>query len=376
LTFGREGGNFTIGYYSLISEYIKIVKTMDEKGLIQRVPQLIKETLPFARAKLQREPRLKEEGESFHPDLVVDLKAHGETKRLIIEVKSLGYPSQLLQAISLLKRMTERVKGYPVIVTDQISERGIALIKEAGMGYFDLAGNCYLNLGEIYIEKAAKEKIKRPAGELQRLFSRKATRVIRTLLEFHERPWEIVKLAKASQVSVGHAYKVTQKLIQQGFLTEEKGEVRLKDAGKLLDAWADQYRIEPSKVQSFYTELKDPQKLMSQITQVAKKRKSTCAFTLHAGESLVAPFTRFSEIHFYFGEEITDSFVKECGLERIEFGGTVHLIEPYDEGVFHYLQVIDGIPVVCHTQLYLDLFQHPTRGREAAEFLRRQKMKI
>jgi len=31
---------------------------------------------------------------------------------------------------------------------------------------------------------------------------------------------------------------------------------------------------------------------------------------------------------------------------------------------------------VCNTQLYLDLFQYPTRGKEAAEFLRKERMKI
>ncbi len=63
-------------------------------------------------------------------------------------------------------------------------------------------------------------------------------------------------------------------------------------------------------------------------------------------------------------------------LERIEFGGTVHVITPYDEGVLQHRQMIEQLPVVCNTQLYLDLFQHPTRGKEAAEFLRKERMKI
>jgi hypothetical protein len=52
------------------------------------------------------------------------------------------------------------------------------------------------------------------------------------------------------------------------------------------------------------------------------------------------------------------------------------VITPYDEGVLHHRQVLDNLPVVCNTQLYLDLFQHPTRGKEAAEFLRKERMKI
>ena len=350
---------------------------MTEKELQKEVPRILKEALPFAQIRVKRQGGgTGGRAVPLTPDMLVEFKTGGKTRKLLLKVKSLGYPSHLLQAIPMLKRAAEKVGGYPVIITDQVSERGAALAKESGVGYLDLAGNCYLNMGEIYIEKTAKEKLNRPSGELRRLFSRKATRVIRTLLELHDKSWEVIKLARESLVSVGHAYKVSEKLLQQGFLVEEQKKIRLKDAGKLFDAWADQYRIDNSKVHSFYTDLKDPKKLMSHISQVAKEKKFACAFTLHAGESIVAPFTRFTEVHFYLGEAISDDVLKDFGLEKIEFGGTVHIIEPYDEGVFHHQQVIDEIPIVSNTQLYLDLFQYPARGKEAAEFLRREKMKI
>jgi len=177
-------------------------------------------------------------------------------------------------------------------------------------------------------------------------------------------------------VSIGHAYKVTHKLLQQGFLAQERRLVRLREPGTLLDAWAQQYRIDPVMVHTFYMEVKDPATVMAHVTQVAKECHLTCAFTLHAGASLIAPFTRFTDVHFYLKEPLSDDLLKALKLERIEFGGTVHVIQPYDEGVLHHLQHLNKIPVVCNTQLYLDLFQHPTRGREAADFLRREHMKL
>ena len=101
------------------------------------------------------------------------------------------------------------------------------------------------------------------------LFSRKATRVIRTLLEHPTTSWEVVKLAKRSQVSIGHAYKVTQKLLTQGFLVQEQREVRLREPGTLLDAWAGQYRIDPAAIQSFYTALKEPAAVMALVLLAA-----------------------------------------------------------------------------------------------------------
>lgn len=42
--------------------------------------------------------------------------------------------------------------------------------------------------------------------------------------------------------------------------------------------------------------------------------------------------------------------------------------------MFYRAQTIRRIPVVCNTQLYLDLINYPARGREQAEVIRRQKL--
>lgn len=349
---------------------------MTESQLQQKVPQLLRAALPQAHITLRHGPQRTTNGGLSGPDLIAEFTVGGKTKRLLIEVKVPGYPSSLLQAFQALQLVAKRQRGYPVVVTDALSERGAQLAKEAGVGFLDLAGNCWLNLGEVYVDKTAPTRLSRAPAELRRLFSPKATRVIRTLLEEPSKTWEIVKLAAASQVSIGHAYKVTHKLLQQGFLVQEQHLVRLREPATLLDAWAQQYRIDPPTVQSFYTEVKDPTTVMAHVAQIAKERHLTCAFTLHAGASLIAPFTRFTDVHCYLKEPLSDDLLKALQLERIEFGGTVHVIQPYDEGVLHHLQHLNEIPVVCKTQLYLDLFQHPTRGREAADFLRREHLKM
>ena len=363
---------------------------MNEVKLEHRVPELLRAVLPQGKVTVRHSPAVRTDAGLRRPDLIADVTVGGRTKRLLIEVKSPGYPMQLLQAFQVLQWAREKQKGYPVVVTDAISTRGASLAREAGVGYLDLAGNCWLNLGEIYIDKTspqpavrqgaatlpARVHVVRPHGELRRLFSRKATRVIRTLLEQPANRWDVVKLAAASAVSIGHAYKVVQTLLTQGFLTQEQRQVRLRDPGALLDAWAAEYRIDPAAIQGFYTPLKDPAAVMAQIAQAAATQQLTCAFTLHAGASLVAPFTRFTDVHVYLKELLSDALLQAMQLERIEFGGTVHVIAPYDEGVLHHRQTLEQLPVVCNTQLYLDLFQHPTRGKEAAEFLRKERMKI
>jgi hypothetical protein len=51
-------------------------------------------------------------------------------------------------------------------------------------------------------------------------------------------------------------------------------------------------------------------------------------------------------------------------------GGNVFLVEPYDQGVFYGIQRRNGIAIASSVQLYVDLFNYPARGREAADHLR------
>ncbi len=74
------------------------------------------------------------------------------------------------------------------------------------------------------------------------------------------------------------------------------------------------------------------------------------------------------------GEE--DILVKRLGVQPTELGGNVYLIQPYDEGVFYATQKAQGIHVVSNVQLYVDLYNYPARGREAAEHLREKAIRF
>src|SRR3990167_9331042 len=157
---------------------------MNEVKLEHRVPELLKAVLPQGKGTVRHSPAVKTEAGLRRPDLIAEVTVGGRTKRLLIEVKSPGYPMQLLQAFQVLQWAREKEKGYPVVVTDVISARGASLAREAGVGYLDLAGNCWLNVGDIYIDKTGPERlvrhgaatlparvhVVRPRGELRRLF--------------------------------------------------------------------------------------------------------------------------------------------------------------------------------------------------------------
>ena len=343
-----------------------------EREILEKVPSLIRKNIPtFKIKKVVRQPIIK----GIVPDMVIDVEVAGKRKKLVIEVKARGFPLQIFQSIPiLLKAASELRNSYPIFISDFISKRGASICKENNIGYIDLAGNCYLGLKEVYIEKVGEEQVKRTRGILKKIFSPKSTRIIRALLEEPKRLWRIKELFQTVEVALGYTHEVINKLLQEGYIIrDEKKRIHLSRPSELLNDWADQYRISPESIHSYYSSIKNPQKLMKKIVNTLKNRTPYC-FTLHAGASLVAPFMRFNDVHFYYLGEL-EKVTQQLELEEIEFGGTVHLIEPYDEGVFYRKQTIEGKDVICNTQLYLDLNQYPTRGKEQAKFLRKQRVK-
>ena len=98
------------------------------------------------------------------------------------------------------------------------------------------------------------------------------------------------------------------------------------------------------------------------------------AFTLSAGLSLVAPQARLGGIHCYL-EGDPAPVAAALGLHPAgEADGAVHLLAPYDPGVFYGPLDKAGLKVVCLPQLYADLVHYERRGPEQAEHLRREAM--
>jgi hypothetical protein len=95
--------------------------------------------------------------------------------------------------------------AYPVAVAQYISPQGAALLKRNGLGYLDLSGNCFLAFGNVLIEKEGKPNLRPSTRPLKALFAPRATRVVRALLVDPGHLWRLDELARASEVSLGHA---------------------------------------------------------------------------------------------------------------------------------------------------------------------------
>ena len=88
----------------------------------------------------------------------------------------------------------------------------------------------------------------------------------------------------------------------------------------------------------------------------------------------MASSQRLTAIHAYV-EGDPALIARALGLRpAAEDEGAIHLLSPYDPGVFHGVLEKGGLKVAGLPQLYVDLLHYERRGRELAEQLRREAM--
>lgn len=314
-------------------------------------------------------------------DIAIYIETKRGVKRLLLgEVKRLVQPRMAREISRQLKESSKNIKGsYPVIISSFLSKRVREICHEMEMGFLDLAGNCYLRFNNIYIEKIVDKNPFAEPRPLKTIFNPVSSRVLRAVLEEPKRKWKIAELAKTTRVSLGQTYNVCQKLLVQEYLRKSKDRsLSLSDPGKLLEEWRENYSFRENEGITYYSFEKTLSALMNRIAKLGEDERLSYAFTLHSGASLIAPFVRgISTAQFYISTK-TDlpKWRKALDLRPVESGGNVYIMIPYDIGVFYKTQIAQGIKIVGDIQLYLDLYKSPARGREQAEFLRRQKIKF
>jgi hypothetical protein len=146
------------------------------------------------------------------------------------------------------------------------------------------------------------------------------------------------------------------------------------NSAELLSRWASYYDFSlQNEFVAYYSLDRNLDDLVKRLSTVSS-RDLRYALTLQVGASLVAPLVRPANVHLYVESEKLGEWEKILGLQLTELGGNVFLVKPYDEGVFYGAQEVKGATVVSNVQLYVDLYNYPARGREAAEHLRKRNI--
>lgn len=301
----------------------------------------------------------------------------GRTHTLRVDVRASGAPSRLPHALrQLTAKGSRRAGAYPVLASSFLSPRARELCREEGVGYLDLAGNCYLQFTDFHLQKIVDRNPFPARGRPASLFSPVSSRILRVLLEEPARPWRLIELAKTARVSLGQASNVCRRLVDEAYAARADRRLRLTQPGQLLDAWRQAYTIHQHPQAAYYSFERDPDQLVRRVAAAAAERGWRYAVTSFAAARLVAPFVHgVGTVQWYLGEDATAAqWAEALDLRPVESGPNAVLLVPRDAGVLHRTQAVDGITLVGNVQLYLDLASEPGRGREQADFLRRKTL--
>jgi len=307
----------------------------------------------------------------IRPDIRITLKVKDDVKYIIGEVKNSGEPRYARQAVNQLLRFFEsKPDTYGVFVAPYISPRAEAICSEAGIGTIDLAGNCNISFSTIYIRKGGNPNPFTRKQYLRSLYTPKAERVLRVLLNTGPNEWKTEEMAEEADVSLGLVANVKKLLVGQEWMDSKTVGFSLMEPMALLADWVNNYKIRRNQTLNYYSML-SPAEVEYRIGEFCKEREIPYGLTGFSGSSRYAPAVRYQRTMAYILGDI-DSLVELLGIKSVESGFNLTLLMPYDEGVLYGLQEFDSDKVVSPIQTYLDLKNLIGRGDEAADVLYEQ----
>ena len=345
-----------------------------QADLVKALPRLLP-SLTLTRAGARR--RLGSAATSLAVDVVTPL---GRKRRLCVDARMAAAPSRIREAARQLRsELAKPSSGYPVLASTFLSPRAREICREEGVGYLDLAGNCYLRFDDLYLEKVVEKNPFPRRGRPPSLFSPISSRIARALLEEPERAWTVSGLAQATGVSLGQASNVCRRLRDEEYVGTRRRRLRLTQPARLLDAWQTHAPPADAAWRACYSFEREPERLLGRVARIGRQRRGGAgryAVTSFGAASLVAPFVRgVGTLQWYVDEESAiERWVRALDLRPAETGANVLLRVPHDSGVFYRARTVHGVTLVGNIQLYLDLSHDAGRGQEQAAFLRQQKL--
>lgn len=303
-------------------------------------------------------------------DFTVEIQHDNRLYRIAGECKAQGFPQQLNHAIAQLLRYRYKVgrNDELMVAAPYITPEGAKVCRDDKVSYFDLAGNCRIAMGTLYIERTGlPNPFQKNVMAAPSLYGMRGERILRTLLQDPKRPWKVIPLKEQTGASAGTVSIIRKLLIDRDWAKDTSDGILLTQPEKLLQDWAHVWGRRPFKPLPYFSRLSQPE-VEHKMAEFAQREQHKLALTGAAGAWRYAPMTRYQRTQVYWDGE-PEALAQAMEFKKTDSGANVHILTPRDRGVFDFSETIDGVPVVCPVQVYLDLQRDPARGQEAAEHL-------
>jgi len=272
----------------------------------------------------------------------------------------------------------------PVLALPWISPRVAELCMEHGWSWFDLAGNCRIDVpGLLRIEHTGNAPVHERPRPTANLGTKEAGRVVRALLSPHygvNMAWtqRALFMNCRPNVSLGLVNKVVRHLHDEGYVESlPGGGFKVKEPAKLLMAWRDAYRFDQHERQSWFTLLQG-RELRRTLGQF-DAQTSVCAYAAFSAADYLAPHVRQPKTWLYVMSRDLDRFAEITQARPVDSGGNLEVLVTSDEGALFQCErnastIEHEMSCTSLVQTYVDLWHCGGRGREAAEALFSQRL--
>jgi len=316
----------------------------------------------------------KEPAGSILVDFIADLTVSGIKQVVAVEIKNNGQPKMARAAINgLLRWLSSNDGAYGVFMAPYISQQTAEICRQEGIGYCDFAGNCRLVFGSVFIEQRGNPNPLLEKRDLRSLYSPKAARVLRVLLNNPKKNWKIQALADLADVSLGQAANVKKLLDARELIEKREDGFILREPLSILAEWSQTYDFRKNQTKDFYS-LKSIPEIEAEISDVCERKNIRYALTGFSGAARLTPAVRYQRVT-AFVDASADQWTDLFEFKEVGSGANVTLLTPYDEGVYYGVSTQEGSRIVSPVQLYLDLIGFKGRGEEAANAILEEVIK-
>lgn len=299
--------------------------------------------------------------------ITISVKPDRRKVDLLVQTRQQLLPNTVLGLFPKLK--VDRADGTPLLCTPYISPRVAEMCREQNVSYLDGVGNCWIAAPGLFVHVVGRPN--RPTvRKAVDPFSKKSSRIVRTLLTHPNKGWQVQQLASQADVSLGLVSKAKTTLLENAYLEERGHLLFVRDAVKLLQGWSTKYHPHVKCVQLFA--IPRPNEIEKRLAEWCQMNKVTYALTQLSAAWRYSPMVRYDKSVAYIDRKLESgnklkSLLEHLDAKEVETGANCILWITDDSAVFTDSKEIDSVKVVSPLQLYLDLMALSGRGKDAAD---------
>jgi hypothetical protein len=322
-------------------------------------------------------------------DIVVSIGPRGGKRaRLHVQVKSEVRPGTFEVWARRWRDSSSKWAAVPVLAAPVVSERLAEVARRSGWSWYDLAGNCWIDVpGLLHVERTGNPPVRGALRPGANLGTAAAARVVRALLSPTHAGWTWTQRRLRTctcfpgdpPVSLGLVNKVARHLRDEGFLEDADGRgLRVRDPVGLLSAWRRAYRFDRHDRRGFFTLLRGAQ-LEAALYSVGLGAADVAVYAAFSAAERQAPHVRQPMTWLYVAPESVDALARYTEAKEVDSGENLVVLVPEDSGAFLSFEAEDHVgerKIGCTdpVQTYVDLCHLGGRGEEAAQAILEQRI--